>query len=182
MRNAHRLKLWWPLGGVFGALAVVAIVVAADPPTSGRTGQPELPSMDRFYQQIRTIVRRHYPDASSHMFKNEIHFEYRTRIFIVHIPSKTGEWQDPVERRGPRKGGVLGDIELRQGCYHGAAVVPQVLDRYYYHLHLLAPYSPKFDCYAYVHLLLPKRDAPPGFVDEFTKIINDFEHYLDPAE
>ena len=182
MRNAHRLKSWWPLRGVLGTLTVVAIVVAAIPAMSDETNQRTLPSMDRLYSQIRTAVRRYYPDASSHLFENKIHFEHRTRIFIVHIPSKTGEWQDPVERRGPRKGGVLGDVELRHGGYHGAAAVPQVLDRHYYHLHLLAPYSAKFDCYAYVHFLVPRQDVPPGFVDEFTNIINDFERYLGPPE
>ena len=95
------------------------------------------------------------------------------------MPLKTGEWQDPWEERGPKKGGILGDIELRDGQYVGAAVVPQTFDRKYYSILLLAPYSKKFDCHLYVHIYHPHLDDESGFIKEITDIINSFENRLE---
>src|SRR3989454_4419809 len=49
-----------------------------------------------------------------------IHFEARTRRFMVHEPLKTGEWQHARETIGPQRGGVVGNMELRTGKYLGA--------------------------------------------------------------
>jgi len=53
------------------------------------------PALKRFYSELRTLFRKHYPKATSHLLKDKIHFEHDTRVFIVHEPLKTGEWQDP---------------------------------------------------------------------------------------
>src|SRR5262245_36455686 len=50
-------------------------------------------SLKRFYTEARTLFHRHYPKVTSHMLGEKIHFEYDTRVFIVHEPLKTGEWQ-----------------------------------------------------------------------------------------
>ena len=62
----------------------------------------------------------------------------------------------------------------------GAAVVPQRFDRHYYDVYLMAPYSAKLDCHLYVHLLLPKRGVPEGFLAEFTDIVNRFDAFSCP--
>jgi len=51
--------------------------------------------LGKLYGEIRQIVRRHYPQATTHVLNDTIHFEHDTRLFIVHEPLKTGEWQDP---------------------------------------------------------------------------------------
>src|SRR4051812_18689646 len=66
------------------------------------------PDVQRLYDAVRTLVRRHYPEATSHRLGNTIHFEQKTRVFLVHLPLKSGEWQDPVEMRGPEAGGIYG--------------------------------------------------------------------------
>lgn len=132
----------------------------------------------RFYGDVRQLVRRHYPAATAHHLRNKIHFEHDTRIFIVHEPLKTGEWQDPWEERGPKKGGVYCDIEYRPGPYGGAAAIPQTFDKRYFKLYLLAPYSKKLDGHLYVHLKLPGIGSPPeGFQEELTALINGLEAY-----
>ncbi|MCA9253799.1 MAG: hypothetical protein KDA54_21945 [Phycisphaerales bacterium] len=137
------------------------------------------PRLKRLYADLRLLLRRHYPDASSHLLKNKISFEFNTRNFIIHIPLKTGEWQDPREERGPKKGGILGTIELREGKYLGAAMVPQSFDRRYYTSILMAPYSEKRDCHLYVHLYVPKLDSNPEFIKEFRELVNEFADKLD---
>ena len=136
------------------------------------------PRLEQIYSSIQSIVGHHYPAATSHLLKNKIHFEHNTRLFIIHVPLKTGEWQDPWEERGPRKGGILGTIELRDGEYTGAAMVPQTFDRLYYSIILMAPYSRKHDCHLYVHLYVPKHESKPEFNKELTEMVNGFESKL----
>ena len=136
------------------------------------------PRLIKIYQDIRRVVKHHYPESSCHFLGNKIHFEFNTRLFIIHVPLKTGEWQDPWEERGPKKDGIKGDIELRDGQYMGAAEVPQTFDRKYYSILLLAPYSKKFDCYLYVNIYHPQLDNESGFIKEFIDTVNSFEKRL----
>ncbi|MGB5850115.1 MAG: hypothetical protein WBH40_16625 [Ignavibacteriaceae bacterium] len=136
------------------------------------------PRLEQIYLSVQRIVISHYPTATSHLLKNKIQFEFNTRLFIIHVPLKTGEWQDPWEERGPRKGGILGTIELRDGEYTGAAMVPQTFDRLYYSIILLAPYSRKHDCYLYVHLYVPQHESKPEFNKELIELVNAFESKL----
>lgn len=136
------------------------------------------PALKRLYSELRTLFRKHYPKATSHLLKDKIHFEHDTRVFIVHEPLKTGEWQDPWETRGPKPGGILCDITLERGQYHGAAVVPQTFDKRYFKVLLMAPYSPKRDAHVYVHLSYPG-NVGTDFLKEFTELVNGFEQYVD---
>ena len=86
-----------------------------------------------------------------------IHFEARTRRFMVHEPLKTGEWQHARETIGPQRGGVVGNMELRAGKYLGAAAVPQAFDKRYFTLQVTAPYF---------------------FLSEFTDLVTRFAEYL----
>ena len=133
------------------------------------------PSLEQIFSNVQSIVGHHYPAATSYLLKNKIHFEHNTRLFIIHVPLKTGEWQDPWEERGPKKGGILGNIELRDGEYTGAAMVPQTFDRFYYSIILMAPYSRKYDCHLYVRLYVPKHESKPEFTKELTELVNAFE-------
>jgi hypothetical protein len=136
------------------------------------------PGLKRLYSELRTLFQQHYPKATSHLLKDKIHFEHDTRAFIVHEPTKTGEWQDPWETRGPKRGGILCDIELRKGKYEGAAMVPQTFDKRYFKALLMAPYSSRREVHLYIHLSYPA-DAKADFLKQFTDVVNDFGSYLD---
>ena len=136
------------------------------------------PALRRMYQELRTLFRRHYPSVTAHLLKDEMHFEHDTRLFIVHEPLKTGEWQDPWPTRGPKLGGIICDVSLRRGPYAGAAVVPQTFDKRYFQLLVMAPYSVKYDAHLYVHLAYPA-NVSREFLKEFTGLVDDFEHHLD---
>jgi hypothetical protein len=156
---------------LMGAILLVGAEQQEDKPLND-------PRLKEIYSSARRIVKRHYPEATSHLLKNKIHFESDTRLFIIHVPLKTGEWQDPWEERGPKKGGILGTLELREGAYCGAAMVPQTFDKHYYKVMLMAPYSKKHNCHLYVQLYVPRLKSKPEFIKEFTALVNDFEKMI----
>ncbi len=158
-------------------LSFVCALMAA--PTRAAEDEPlQSPVLKRFYSELRTLFRKHYPKATSHLLKDKIHVEHDTRFFIVHEAYKTGEWQDPWEERGPKLGGILCDITLQKGQYQGAAVAPQTFDKRYFTVLLMAPYSPKRDVHLYVHLSYPG-NVSSDFLKEFTDLVNGFEKYVD---
>ncbi len=61
-------------------------------------------------------------------------------------------------------------------------MVPQGFDKRYFTVHLMGPYSEKFDYHLAVWLKLPNRvrEVPDGFREEFIKLVNDFENYIGP--
>lgn len=136
------------------------------------------PSIRRLYSELRILFRRHYPEATSHLLKDKMHFEHNTRIFVVHEPLKTGEWQDPFETRGPNPGGILCDITFQKGRYMGAAMVPQTFDKRYFKVALMAPYSEKHDAHLHVLLFYPEKTSS-DFLREFIELVNNFEKHLD---
>ena len=135
------------------------------------------PALKQFYSELRTVFRHQYPAVTSDLLKNKIHLESDTRIFIVHEADMTGRWQDPWEERGPKPGGILCDITLEKGKYQGQAVVPQIFDKRYFKVLLIAPYSEKQDIHLEVHLAYPK-NASEDFLNRFTELVNNFEKYM----
>ena len=134
--------------------------------------------LGRLYSELRTLFVRHYPQVTSHQLNEKLHFEHDTRIFIIHEQRKTGEWQDPWETRGPKSGGILCDIQMREGKYEGAAVVPQTFDKRYFSLLVMAPYSQRHNAYLYVHLSYPG-NVREDFLKQFAELVNGWEKYLD---
>src|SRR5262245_41598895 len=107
----------------FVVLAMSSLLVGA-----GRTWAEDAPKLDlkSLEAEVRKLVEKHYPKAKVTLKDQTIHFEFNTRKFMIHELTRIGdEWQDAFEEPGPQPGGIYGDIELRQGKYGGAAVVPQ---------------------------------------------------------
>ena len=129
-----------------------------------------------FYSTLRTVFAKHYPAVTVSNKGETITFDHDTRLFLIHYPLKTGEWQDAVERRGPKKGGVFCEIVSESGIYNGAAVVPQTFDERYFSVLLLAPYSKRTDCHLHVRLSYPA-GVSKEFLREFTEAINRFNAY-----
>jgi hypothetical protein len=103
-------------------------------------------------------------------------FAHDTRLFLIHDLSKTGEWQDATERRGPKKGGIFCEVTSVSGLYNGAAEVPQTFDERYFSVLLLAPYSKRLDRHLHVRLSYPV-GVSKEFLREFTIAINRFDAY-----
>src|SRR5262249_35467062 len=154
-------------------LATLLLIVLVLPASGANEEAPQNPALKRLYSDFRTLFRKHYPAVTSHLLKDEMHFESDTRVFIVPEPLRTGEWQDPWETRGPKPGGILCEMSLRNGRYMGAAVVPQTFDKRYFRLLVMAPYSVKYDAHLYVHLSYPG-DVRPHFLAGFHGLVNHF--------
>jgi len=154
---------------------VTALVPAACVDCAGGSDESRL--LERLFAATRALVLKYYPDAQTELTNRRIHFEARTRRFMIHEPRKSGEWQDAREIVGPQRGGVVGNMELRTGKYPGAAVVPQAFDKRYFTLQVMAPYSPARDAHLYTHLLYPG-DTNGRFLDEFADLVTRFSEYL----
>ena len=127
----------------------------------------------QIYSDLEKLFARTYPAATPCRLEDSFHFEYDTRVFLVHEQLKTGEWQDAFEVRGPKPGGILCDITLQKGPYPGAAVVPQAFDKRYFTLLVMAPESPERDAHLYVRLLYPP-NVSADFLRDFTKLVDGF--------
>jgi hypothetical protein len=136
---------------------------------------------DNFYRELQAVFRRFYPQVTSHHLGSEMHFEFNTRVFLIHLPAKTGHWQDPSAIRGPMQGGIHCDITIGRGRWSGAAAVPQNFDRFYFTSRLAAPHDPERDLFLTVHLDTPA-DVSPEFIAAFTERINSFGRYLQSSE
>jgi hypothetical protein len=130
-------------------------------------------SIGQVYSELESLFRKYYSHATVRRSSRALHIEYATRHFMVHEPLKSGEWQDAREVLGPDRGGIVCDIEEREGKYLGAAVVPQTFDKRYFALFVAAPESKSRGEHLYVHLLYPP-DARPDFLERFTKIVEGF--------
>ena len=158
------------------AILLIAFIFAQSlPASSDHEDAPQDRRLKDLYSEIQQLAMRYYPEATFHFIGTNIHFESDTRTYIIHVPLKTGEWQDPRAVRGPKKGGILGTIELRDGRYGGAAAVPQNFDRHYYEVMLMASYSKKYDCHLLTKLYVPRLKKNDAFIKEFTELINNFE-------
>ena len=160
-------------------LALLAIFITA--PTRAADAETlQNPALKRFYSELQTIFRNQYPDVTSDLLKDKIHFECDTRLFIVHEEGMSGRWLDPWEERGPKPGGILCDITLEKGKYQGQAIVPQTIDKRYFKFLMMAPYSEKQDIHLIVYLSYPQ-NVSDDFLKRFTKLVNSFDKYF-PAE
>ncbi|WP_020474865.1 hypothetical protein [Zavarzinella formosa] len=162
--------------------ALLALALGGFLMTSGRSAAGEAPGQDLkpFLAEVRKLVEKHYPKARFTLKDRTISFSFNTRQFMIHEPHLTGEWQDAYERAGPQKGGIMGELELRDGGYGGQAVVPHAFDVRYFTTLLLAPYSKKLDQHIYVHFDYPS-DVSKKFVEEFAELMKNFDQYV-PAK
>jgi hypothetical protein len=132
--------------------------------------------LSAFYASVRSVFIKHYPAAKASTQDETVIFDHETRLFMIHEPLKTGDWQDAREERGPKKGGIYCEIASERGAYKGAAVVPQTFDTRYFTVLILAPYSRRLDRHLHVRLSYPA-DASREFVREFTETASRFNDY-----
>ena len=147
---------------------------ATEPPT-------RLPSLKKFAIDVEALVHQYYPEAQLDATDQVIQFAFKTREFMIHLPTMDGQWQDARPMRGPDRGGILGIMEVRPGHYDGQWM-GGTLDRYYFQTSSVmqrgVPYSAKYDCYLNVSLDYPK-DANPEFLDAFRHLVESFEQYVE---
>ncbi|HEY7311048.1 MAG TPA: hypothetical protein VH643_16915 [Gemmataceae bacterium] len=132
-------------------------------------------------KKVGEVVKKHYPKAKVELKDGVIRFDYKTRIFKIHTANLDGVWQDAHDERGPQPGGVCGWIQLLKGEYVGMAVLPQEFDVHYYKSYRMGHYERKLDCTVDAGLSYPPREGNE-FVEEFEKVIDQFEKYVRKKE
>jgi len=131
------------------------------------------------WDRVEALVKAYYPKATVSRTAGTFRFSHDTMPFMIHVPLKTGAWQPARETEGPKRhGGILGELEVRQGRWQGAADVPQTFDRAYFTAYLMAPYSERCDCHLVANLSYPDT-IDKTFVGAWTDAVNEFETYLD---
>src|SRR5262249_35824851 len=123
------------------AIVVLTVILVASLAAVGAEAQKDLPStavLPRLHPRLLPIFHLHYPKIRSKVAGDSIEFDYDTRKFLIHYPSKTGEWQDAYEVKGPNPHGILCHIKLVQGRYQGAAMLPQTFDDRYFKTYAMA--------------------------------------------
>jgi hypothetical protein len=153
---------------VLGSVVVAAFLEG----TSGAEAKAAAPSpiLADLLIRLRPVLQRYYPDAQSRLRGDLLEFEHDTRVFLIHSRLKTGGWQEAREMRGPNTGGILGTIELRDGPYNGAAVLPQTFNNRYFETLVMAEASDDQSQYLYVHLSYPD-SVKSGFLAEFREVV-----------
>jgi hypothetical protein len=151
----------------------------------GASSEQPLPNAERLYAEFSQLFRKYYPDVVSQRSESGVSFEFRTRMFMVHQPLKTGEWQEARAEKGPIAGGILCRILLYRGPYVGAAMLPQTFDVWYFKTTVIAPYSAAHGVHLYVAISYPTptRAFPKPVDAEFERAFfatcDRFERYLD---
>jgi uncharacterized protein YbaP (TraB family) len=164
--------------------AVLLLAPSISPQAFAATSVPETsdgtttdartaPYVNTLYPEIERLIREHYPKAKFTKTDRKIHFEYKARLTTV-----PGNRQEVV----PDFGGVIGDIELRDGPYTGKVRLPQQFNEHaFYSVILMAPFSEKRNLHFYTRLEYPS-DTPNNFLDEFRDKINSLDDVLNSGK
>ena len=92
---------------------------------------------------------------------------------MIHLPLKTGEWQEAREMEGPDRGGIICALSYQKGKWMGAAMVPQTFEYHYYSSTLSCPYNMKLDMHLESHLSYPA-NVKAEFLRAYTQIVDAF--------
>ncbi len=120
------------------------------------------------YEEVTKLVRTYFPNAKISETAGKLHFEFKA---APHISTSTNR---PVI--GPKEGGILGDVEIKQG---NSQTAPKNINEYYYQTMTMAPYSANHDCHLNVKMSYPP-ETTSDFVDKFKGLVNDFDSLLPP--
>ncbi|HEY7310080.1 MAG TPA: hypothetical protein VH643_12030 [Gemmataceae bacterium] len=98
------------------------------------------PPPDELVKALTKTIRKHCPDAKIEVTKQAFVAKYGAMMFTLHGRSKSGEFFPETHRQeGPNFKGFILHVEVHDGRYQGAAVVPQTLQGPYFPTFLDAP-------------------------------------------
>jgi hypothetical protein len=129
-------------------------------------------------EAVEPIVHRYYPEARvSLRDERTIEIEHDAQMFMVHLPTKTGEWQEASPIKGPRRGGVVMIISIRDGEWQGAAVLPQSFDHCYFVDHVSLYHSETLDAHAHVSLRY-EGAYPSDLMTELARPLSELDRHI----
>lgn len=103
------------------------------------TAAAETP-FEKLSAEIVPIIRRHFPAAEVTVGPGRLIAKHQTMQFTVHGVLKDGTIRPkPHQEEGPQADGFVLGINLQEGSYGGAALVPQELRQPYWTTYFDAP-------------------------------------------
>ena len=169
----------------FAIIFILSLTIPVIPETQQDVGDA---SLEALHQAIVELVVQHYPDATSHVFDQEIGFEESTRIYVAQSLSKFPQGMEvPRETvRGPMKNGVWCRIWCRDGALNDHPAYQRAqgeIQREYFREHVYYPSNREKNCHLLVTLRLPleKTKQQVKFTNELSELLNHFGDYL-PAK
>lgn len=119
---------------------------------------------------VEGLVKEFYPKAKIKQSPTHIHVEFKSRPYDIPSLNKI--------ELGVDWGGILFDIDLKDGQYSGVHAVPKKFNEYsYYHVMLYAPYSAKLNKHLEIRIVYPF-DVPPDFLKRFISLIENFDQHF----
>jgi len=141
---------------------------------------PETRLPKRLHAEFQKLFERYYPKATVRTNDLAVVFDDNTQLFTVPRAGKAGSLP-PVEQLGPKRGGILCDVDYRLGKYGGQLHVGTngtVVDFPKFKLIVMAPHSPRLNTHLYIHLYYPP-DTDERFLSEFRRLATEFDRYVD---
>lgn len=116
------------------------------------------------------LVREYFPKAKIKLSSMRLQVEFRIRSYDIPSINKI--------EQGPDWGGILFDMDLKDGQYSGVYTVPKKFNQYsYYHVMLYAPYSIKLNKHLETRIAYPF-DVPPDFLKRFISLVENFDQHF----
>lgn len=123
-----------------------------------------------FTKIVEGLVREFYPKAKIKQSSTHLHVEFKSRPYDIPSLNKI----EP----GVDWGGILFDMDLKDGQYSGVHAVPKKFNEYsYYHVMLYAPYSAKLNKHLETRIVYPF-DVPPDFLKRFVSLVENFDQHF----
>jgi hypothetical protein len=128
-----------------------------------------------YFSTLQTLFAKYFPKVTATAKNGGLTLDCQTRIFLIHErPRGGGDWQDASPQRGPNPGGIYCEIVSEEGPYNDQAEAPQIFDKRYFKILLVAPYSKRLN--RHLHILLYYPDGTPEtFLREFKEAVDRFE-------
>jgi len=143
-------------------------------------------SLDDLHVAITKLVKRHYPESTSHVFERTIGFEFSTRVYVTDLVSKMppGMPKPTGTERGPMANGVWCSIWLRDGDLSSQPVYQRSegeLVREHFIEYTLYPNDSEQNMHMIVTLRLPLKTSTKEqrFLKDFKKMISQFGQHVD---
>lgn len=125
---------------------------------------------DSYSKLVEGLVREYFPKAKIKQSATHLHVEFKSRPYDIPSINKI--------EQGPDWGGILFDIDLKDGQYSGVHAVPKKFNEYsYYHVMLYAPYSTKLNKHLETRIAYPF-DVPPDFLKRFIFLVENFDQHF----
>ena len=159
-------------------LVLIAVVALSGHMAVAQDSDPRKFDTSGLFHEVKSIVHRYYPEATGTINQyNEISFEHETQMFMVHFPTKTGEWQNPSEVKGPKREGIFVSITVGDGSPPPRAAEGNHFDHCYFTDFIGGYHSESFGAYVNLTVKYP-RVYPEEFVNELQTLLLVFNNYV----